>query len=77
MQNSKKSSQNSPFDYFDAIYCINLDYRRDRWNEVKIEFEEMGILDRVIRFSAIRTPENGHLGCFLSHRAIIQESYER
>ena len=29
------------FDYFDAIYCINLDKRPDRWEWVKKEFEKI------------------------------------
>jgi hypothetical protein len=48
----------NPFDYFDAIYCINLDRRTDRWEAVKREFAKIDILDRVIRFSAIETPKN-------------------
>jgi hypothetical protein len=62
------------FDYFEVIYCINLDCRNDRWEAVQREFAKVGILDRVIRFSAVETPENGHLGCRLSHRAIIQRA---
>lgn len=66
----------SLFDYFDAIYCINLNHRTDRWKAVQKEFEKIWILDRVIRFSAIETPENGAIGCLLSHRAIIQKAKE-
>lgn len=64
----------NPFDYFDAIYCINLDRRTDRWEAVKREFAKIDILDRVIRFSAIETPKNWHIGCILSHRTIIQKA---
>lgn len=66
------SSEDNPFDYFDAIYCINLDHRNDRWNSVQNEFKKIGIDERVIRFSAIKTPENGHIGCMLSHRKIVE-----
>ena len=45
---------NNPFDYFDAIYCINLDERTDRWEHSLKQFEKLGISDRVERFSAIR-----------------------
>ncbi len=62
------------FDYFDAIYCINLDRRTDRWEAVQKEFDKVGILDRVVRFSAIETPENGAIWCLLSHRSIIQKA---
>ena len=64
----------NPFDYFEAIYCINLDRRTDRWAQVKKEFEKVGIQDRVIRFSAVETPENGHFWCMASHRTIIQRA---
>lgn len=45
---------NNPFDYFDAIYCINLDERTDRWEHSLKQFEKLGISDRVERFSAIK-----------------------
>ena len=44
----------NPLDFFDAIYCINLDERTDRWEHCLVEFEKLGISDRVIRFSAIK-----------------------
>lgn len=62
----------NPFNYFDAIYCINLDHRTDRWENVQKEFAKVGILDRVVRLSAVETPENGSIWCLLSHRAIIE-----
>ena len=45
---------NNPLDYFDAIYCINLDERTDRWEHSLKQFEKFGISDRVERFSAIK-----------------------
>ena len=44
----------NPFDYFDAIYCINLDERTDRWEHSLKQFGKLGISDRVERFSAIK-----------------------
>ena len=61
-------------DYFDFIYCINLNRRRDRWKKVQKEFERMGVLHKVFRFDAIENFENGHIGCALSHRNIIQDA---
>jgi hypothetical protein len=63
-----------PFHYFDAIYCINLDRQRERWRTVSARFEKLGIVDRIRRFPAIDTPTNLHIGCALSHRAVIQEA---
>ena len=39
------------FDYFDKIFCINLDSRPDRWELAQSEFDKVGILDRVERVS--------------------------
>jgi GR25 family glycosyltransferase involved in LPS biosynthesis len=62
------------FDFFDAIYCINLDDAADRWRSVSLQFERAGIAHRVRRFPAISTPESIHVGCALSHRAIVDEA---
>ncbi len=62
----------NPFHFFDAIYCINLDTRPDRWQAMLIRFEALGIAHRVRRFRAIPTPDNHHAGCALSHRGIIE-----
>lgn len=43
----------NPFDFFDEIYCINLDHRTDRWKSAQIEFNKLGIADRVKRISAV------------------------
>lgn len=37
--------------YFDEVYCVNLDRRGDRWEEVKKQFDKYNI--RVRRFSAV------------------------
>ena len=50
-------SDKNPFDYFDKIFCINLDSRPDRWESVQKEFDKVGILDRVERVTAITTDE--------------------
>ena len=44
--------------YFDKIYCLNLDKRRDRWNKVKKEFRRFGI--SASRFSAIEGENMSH-----------------
>lgn len=61
-------------DFFDGIYCINLDERTDRWEQVQKEFEKLGITD-VKRFSAIKH-EKGAIGCRESHLSIIREAKE-
>jgi hypothetical protein len=63
-----------PFHFFDAIYCINLDRETERWESVMRQARALGIDHRIRRFPAIETPHNHHIGCGLSHRAIIAEA---
>ncbi len=64
----------NPFHFFDAIYCINLAAETGRWQEVSARFAKLGIAPRVRRFEAIRTQPSHHVGCALSHRAIVAEA---
>jgi hypothetical protein len=64
----------NPFGFFDAIYCINLDQSAERWQDASGQFQRAGIGERIRRFPAVHTPANHHVGCALSHRAIIQEA---
>lgn len=64
----------NPFHFFDAIYCINLDRETARWEAVTKRFTKLGVAERIRRFAAIETPHNHHIGCALSHRAIIAEA---
>lgn len=71
--------------YFDKIYCINLDRREDRWNETLTELGKWGLADSVSRYSAVDgntlindTPiNNGELGILTTHINIINESKEK
>lgn len=67
----------NPFNYFDAIYCINLKRRTDRKKLAEQEFNKMGIKKRIKWFTAIETPENGAIGALLSHRKIIEIAVEK
>lgn len=64
----------SPFAFFDAIYCITLDTGSQRWQRMAKRLKALGIFERVRIFTAIATPENHHIGCALSHRAIIERA---
>lgn len=63
----------SPFDFFQEIYCINLDHRTDRWEHACSEFVKLGIIDRVIRFSAVKE-EDGRVGVIKSHLNIVKKA---
>lgn len=45
---------NNPFDFFDKILCVNLADRTDRWEECLLEFDKVGIRDKVEKFEAYR-----------------------
>ena len=57
--------------HFDIVYCINLDDRPERWEQAQREFTNIGILDSVERWPAIKNSD-GNLGCTLSHKTLIE-----
>lgn len=65
-----RSLQN-PFDLFDGIICINLDHRTDRWDLIQEQFNALGVLNKVIRLSAVQS-YNGELGKARSHVKAVQ-----
>jgi hypothetical protein len=71
---SVRSEFGNPFDFFSAIYCINLVEETVRWRNVTARFQRLGISDRVRRFDGIRSEPNHHVGCGLSHRAVVAEA---
>lgn len=65
--------------YFDKIYCTNMSYRPDRWQQVLVEFDKLGIKGKVIRFEGIESYgndayKNRWMGCNLSHLNILEHS---
>jgi len=72
--------------FFDKIYCVNLDRREDRWEETVDELKKWDLLDIVDRYSAIdgKTLKNetkkindGELGLVETHIQIIKEAKEK
>lgn len=64
------------WDFFDEIYCINLDHRIDRWEKAQKEFDSVGLLPKVQRFSAIQE-KDGRLGVIKSNLAIVKLAKEK
>lgn len=64
------------FDYFEEIYCINLDEEVERWNEIRHEFKKLKINDKVIRFSAVGDLVRGR-GASLSHLQLIKVAKQK
>jgi glycosyl transferase family 25 len=70
--------------YFEKIYCINLDRREDRWVETFEELNKWGLNDCVSRYSGIdgntlnndTIINNGELGILTTHINIITEAKE-
>lgn len=74
----------NPFHRFDAVYCINLDSRSDRWEECLKEFSKFdiphvqrfsGILFDSLKIEKLDKVALGRLGCALSFYRIIREAY--
>jgi GR25 family glycosyltransferase involved in LPS biosynthesis len=70
-------------EYFDKIYCINLDRRTDRWEECQKIFSKHGL--EVERFSAIDGskenyglgyPYDNELAGAISHTKVIEKARE-
>jgi GR25 family glycosyltransferase involved in LPS biosynthesis len=79
-----KRTMNNPFNFFDKIFCINLDNRPDRWEQCLNQFKKLKIEDKVERFSAINFSHQdeslkkilGRAGCCLSHIEICKIAKE-
>jgi len=73
----------NPFDFFNKIYCINLDRRSDRWEKVSKEFESIEIYGRVERFSAFELDifedkkRNACYGNHTSHAKCIKNAFSK
>lgn len=72
--------------YFDKIFCINLDRRKDRWDETVVELKKWGLFEFVDRVSAvdgnviennIYPVNNGELGLIETHLKLIKEAKDK
>lgn len=55
-------------DYFDKIFFINLDHRKDRKDFLLNQLSRLKVKeDKIVRISATFDPLNGHRGCAMSH----------
>jgi GR25 family glycosyltransferase involved in LPS biosynthesis len=69
--------------YFDRVFCINLDRRKDRWNETVSELKKWNLFDGVNRFKGVDGSKlsydnnifrvnNGELGLLKTHINLLQ-----
>lgn len=66
---------NSFMSYWDKVFCINLDRRKDRWDQCLLNFEKYGI--HAERFSGhdnvvVDGRKSGNAGCTASHRGVLE-----
>lgn len=61
----------------EKIFYINLDKRTDRREEIENELKQFDLYDKAERFPAIHTPDQGILGCTMSHLAVFKLARER
>jgi GR25 family glycosyltransferase involved in LPS biosynthesis len=59
-------------DIFPNVYCINLEHRTDRWNDVTEEFRKADI--KAERFDAIHIPDNGRLGLIKTYSKLFKQA---
>jgi GR25 family glycosyltransferase involved in LPS biosynthesis len=64
----------NPYTYFDKIYCITLEHRKDRQQSSEKIFCNFNI--PVEFFYTKKHPQGGIIGCFLSHITCIQNAYD-
>lgn len=69
--------------YFNKIYCINLDRRKDRWEETVVELRKWNLFGDVDRISAVdgnlienktNSVNNGELGLIETHLNLIRNA---
>lgn len=72
---------NNSFNYFDQIYCINLEKRKDRWDNCVFQFLDYGINNKIKKMKGIiynnlklSQKQKAQIGCTLSHYYILQEA---
>lgn len=65
-------------DLIDKIFVINLDYRKDRRQDISKQFERLKLpFDKIEFFSAIENKFMGCIGCNESHLAVYKLIKER
>ena len=69
------------FSVFDKIYCINLPYRKDRWETCLSQFKKYNISNNLEKFDGIvynnacfNRKQNAHLGCWFSHYTVLKHA---
>jgi hypothetical protein len=59
--------------YFDTVYCISLNERRDRRRAARRQFDKVGLADRVEFVTVEKHPVDAEQGIFESHMACMRK----
>ena len=62
--------------YFDKFYCISIEERADRRAEAKVQFEKVGLADKVEFVIVKRHPNNCEQGIYQSHVSCIKKGLQ-
>ena len=62
--------------YFDKFYCISIEERADRRADAKVQFEKVGLADKVEFVIVKKHPHNCEEGIYESHMACIQKGLQ-
>ncbi len=60
--------------FFDKIYCISIDERKDRRAEAKRQFAKVGLLDRLEFIVVKKNSSSPEEGCYNSHMLCLQKA---
>lgn len=71
MMNAETSAEY--WEYFDKFYCISLNERSDRREDAKIQFEKIGLSDKVEFVIVKKHPHNSEQGIFESHMSCVKK----
>jgi GR25 family glycosyltransferase involved in LPS biosynthesis len=67
-----QSNPNSAWDFFERIYCISLQERKDRRQQALMQFDNVGLASRVEFVLVQRHPIDCEQGIFESHQECIR-----
>src|SRR5512137_2836865 len=68
--------QASGWDFFDRIYCISVEERRDRRQAVTTQFDKVGLAGKVEFVIVKRHPLDVEQGMYESHMACLHKGLE-
>ena len=64
------------WEYFDKFYCISIEERADRRADAKVQFEKVGLADKVEFVIVQKHPHNCEEGIYNSHMACIKKGLQ-